>query len=376
MELDDLREKINDTDEKIAELFLERMNLCLDISRFKIKNSMPVFQADREKYILGKMAEKFPDELKRSSTVFYQTIMDISKCRQYQEFFADKDTIEHFPLDMSKNCSVAVPGTKGSFSQLACMKLFRNGSITFFDRFEQVFEAVEKQQVDFGVVPIANSTAGSVTATYELLKKHDLKICASTKLKISHCLAAKKGMDKKDIEIVYSHEQALMQCSEFLDRNKFKAHSYANTALAAELAAGSDRPIGAICSEECAELNGLEIIEKDIANAAANFTRFIVISKQTLCSENADIISVSLSLPHERSALYRLLTKFSVAGLNLTMIESRPIANTDFDAVFYLDFEGSIRDAQVAMLINELKQELTYFKFLGNYEEITGGAEK
>ena len=174
MELDDLREKINDTDEKIAELFLERMNLCLDISRFKIKNSMPVFQADREKYILDKMAEKFPDELKRSSTVFYQTIMDISKCRQYQEFFADKDTIEHFPLDMSKNCSVAVPGTKGSFSQLACMKLFKNGSITFFDRFEQVFEAVEKQQVDFGVVPIANSTAGSVTATYELLKKHGI----------------------------------------------------------------------------------------------------------------------------------------------------------------------------------------------------------
>ena len=375
MELDDLRAKINETDEKIAELFIERMKLCLDVSRFKINNNMPVFQADREKYILDKMSEKFPKELKSSSQVLYQTIMDISKCRQYQEFFADKNTIENFPLDMSKPCTVAVPGTKGSFSHFASMKFFKEGKITFFDRFEQIFDAVEKKEVDFGVLPIANSTAGSVTATYELLKKHDLKICASTKLKISHCIAAKKGIGIKDIEIVYSHEQALMQCSDFLSSNKLKAHSYTNTALAAEFAAGSDRKIAAICSEECAVLNGLEILEKDIANAAANFTRFIVISKNTLCSDKANIISVSLSLPHERSALYRLLTKFSVAGLNLTMIESRPIANTDFDAVFYLDFEGSIRDPQVAMLINELEQDLSYFKFLGNYEEITGGAQ-
>ena len=240
----------------------------------------------------------------------------------------------------------------------------------------RVFEAVDNKSFDFGVVPIANSTAGSVTATYELLKKYDLKICAGTKLRISHCLAARKDTDPNDIQIVYSHEQALMQCSDYITRHGYKGHNYANTALAAQFIAQSDRPVAAICSHESALNNGLKIIADDIANAAENYTRFIVISKKTLCTEKADVISVSLSLPHEKSALYRLLTKFSVAGLNLTMIESRPIANTDFDAVFYLDFEGSIRDAQVAMLINELKQELTYFKFLGNYEEITGGAEK
>lgn len=376
MQLEELREKINDIDDKIAELFVERMGLCLDVSRYKIENSLPVFQSDREQFILDKMADKFPSELKSSSQVLYQTIMDISKCRQYQEFFADQRTIEHFPLELDKPCKVAVPGTSGSFSQIACSSLFANGSIEFYDQFEQVFDAVEKGSVDFGVVPIANSTAGSVTATYELLKKYDLKICASTKLRICHCLAARKGVQLGDIKIVYSHEQALMQCSQFLSKNGLKAHSYANTALAAEYVASCEKPFGAICSEECAKENGLELLASDIANATENYTRFIVIAKKTLCTSGANTISVSLSLPHTKSALYRLLTKFSVAGLNLTMIESRPIANTDFDVVFYLDFQGSINDPQVAMLINELSQDLAYFKFLGNYEDLTGGVQQ
>ena len=371
MELEELRNRINEIDDDIAKLFIKRMELCSDVSRFKIENNMPVFQGGREEFILSRMSQSFPDELKSSSQVLYQTIMDISKCLQYQQFFASKNTIEHLPLDLSKPCKVAVPGTAGSFSQIACTKLLPNGEISFFDRFEQVFDAVEKGDADFGVVPIANSTAGSVSATYELLKKYDLKICATEKLKVEHCLAARKGVSISDIKIVYSHEQALMQCSELIASSGFKAHKYSNTALAAEYVASSSEPYGAICSKDCAVQNGLDVLREDIANAAENFTRFILVAKDTLCSDKADIISVSLSLPHEKSALYRLLTKFSVAGLNLLMIESRPIANTDFDVVFYLDFQGSIRDPKVAMLINELEDELVYFKFLGNYEDMT-----
>ena len=202
------------------------------------------------------------------------------------------------------------------------------------------------------------------------MKKHDFKICAATKVKISHCLAVKKSTRFEDIKIVYSHEQALSQCSEFLSQNGLKSHKYANTALAACYIKESNEPYAAICSEACAQQNGLEILRHNIANAAENYTKFILISKETLCSENADIVSVSLALPHTSSALYRLLTKFSVAGLNLSMIESRPIANTDFDVVFYLDFEGAITSPDVAKLISELNSELSYFKFLGNYEEI------
>ena len=371
MELEEIRKQINITDDRIAELFIERMKLCKEVSEYKIKNDLPVFQKDREEQVLQRMSDMFPKNMKESSQVLYQTIMDISKCFQYQQFFSDKNRIESEPVDLNVKCKAAVPGTEGSFSQMACKKLLPNGEIAFFNGFEQVFEAVDNKSFDFGVVPIANSTAGSVTATYELLKKYDLKICAGTKLRISHCLAARKDTDPNDIQIVYSHEQALMQCSDYITRHGYKGHNYANTALAAQFIAQSDRPVAAICSHESAINNGLKIIADDIANAAENYTRFIVISKKTLCTEKADVISVSLSLPHEKSALYRLLTKFSVAGLNLTMIESRPLANTDFEAVFYLDFQGSIRDPKVAMLINQLEDELGYFKFLGNYEYIT-----
>lgn len=371
MDLEQLRGKINEIDDKMIQLFVERMKVCSDVSRYKLENDMPVFQSGREDTVLRRVADMCPDDLKSSSQVLYRTIMDISKCKQYQEFFADRNTIPNEPLDLTLPSRVAVPGTSGSFSHIASMRLFKNADISFFDRFEDVFEAVDNGKFEFGVVPIANSTAGSVTATYELLKKYDLKICASTKLRISHCLAAKKGLGIGDIKIVYSHEQALMQCSEFLAKHSLKAHSYANTALAAEYVSTSDQPFAAICSKECADQNGLEVLYSNIANAKYNFTKFIVIAKKTLCPENADIVSVSLSLPHETSALYRLLTKFSVAGLNLLMIESRPIANTDFDAVFYLEFQGSINDPQVAMLINELQQDLAYFKFLGNYEDRT-----
>lgn len=371
MDLNQLREQINDVDDKIAELFVRRMSLCSEVSKYKLQNNMPIFQEDREKAVLRRIADKCPQELKSSSQVLYQTIMDISKCRQYSEFFADRNTIEYQVPDFSKACKVAVPGTSGSFSHIACTKLFKNGEADFYDHFEDVFESVDKGLADFGIVPIANSTAGSVSTTYELLKKYDLKICGTTKIRISHCLAAKKGSKLSEIVIVYSHEQALAQCSEFIKKNGFKAHGFANTALAAEYVSKSDAgDIAALCSQECAKLNGLDILATDVVNAKENFTKFIIISKQTLCSQNADIVSVSLSLPHERSALYRLLTKFSVAGLNLLMIESRPLANTDFDAVFYLDFQGSIGDPQVAMLINELEQDLSYFKFLGNYEEL------
>lgn len=296
--------------------------------------------------------------------------MDISKCRQYQEFFADSDKIGYKKLDLTGHKTVAVPGTVGSYSHIACKQIFSDFEPMFFEDFEDVFSSVENGSADFGILPIANSTAGSVGQTYELMKKHDFKICAATKVKISHCLAVKKGTRFENIKIVYSHEQALSQCSEFLSQNGLKSHKYANTALAACYIKKSNEPYAAICSEACAQQNDLEILRHNIANAAENYTKFILISKETLCSENADIVSVSLALPHTSSALYRLLTKFSVAGLNLSMIESRPIANTDFDVVFYLDFEGAITSPDVAKLMSELNSELSYFKFLGNYEEI------
>lgn len=370
MELSELRKDINDIDSEIIKLFQKRMECSFGVAEYKIKNNMPVFQADREKEIIQRIKSCVPQELENSAEVFFTTLMDISKCKQYQKFFADSNQIEFQPLDLTGNPIVAVPGTVGSYSHIASTQFLKNGRPVFYENFEEVFHAVDNGEAEFGVLPFANSTTGSVVQTYHLMREHDFKICAETKVKVDHCLAAKQGVNLEDIKSIYSHEQGIMQCSRFIKEHGFKTHTYSNTSLAACYIKGSDKPLGAICSRVCADELGLEVLEQGIADAQENYTKFMLISKKTLCHAEANMISVSLALPHISSSLYRLLTKFSVAGLNLCMIESMPIANTDFDVIFYLDFEGSITSPDVAKLINELNSELSYFKFLGNYSEI------
>lgn len=370
MDLQELRLQINDIDEQLQELFTRRMQLCYKVAEYKLENDLPVFHKGREKEILDRVSSKAPDDLKDATRVFFQTVMDISKCKQYQKFFADTDSIKYKPLDLRGRHTVAVPGTNGSYNHIACGNLFEDFEPIFHENFEDIFKAVEAGEAEFGILPIVNSTAGSVAQTYELMKSYDFKICAGTKLKISHCLAVKPGVKFEEIQSIYSHAQGLMQCSDFIKSNGFRTHEYSNTSLAACFIKQSEKPYGAICSEACARDLGLDIIRTDIQNATQNYTKFILISKQTLKSQNANTISVCLALPHQSSSLYRLLTKFSVAGLNLSMIESMPIANTDFDVIFYLDFHGAIDSPEVARLLSELESELSYFKFLGNYEEV------
>jgi chorismate mutase/prephenate dehydratase len=369
MDLTELRTEINEIDEQIRELFVKRMGICYQVAEYKIENNLPVFHADREKQIIDKVRSSVSEDMANSAEVLFTNIMDISKCKQFQQFFADASEIPSLPLDLSGKHRVAVPGTIGSYSHVAASKLLPDSEPDFYESFGEVFAAVESGSAEFGVVPIVNSTAGTVTQTYELMRKHDFKICACTKVAANHCLVVKSGTDISQVRRVYSHEQALMQCSKYLAEHGYSAHTYENTALAAAYVKDSDKPYAAICSEECAKHFGLEIVEHSIADAECNYTRFILIAKQMMLAEGADIISVSLTTPHQTSALYRLLTKFSVSGLNLTKLESRPIANTDFDVLFYLDFEGSIKSPDVVKLIRELETELTYFKFLGNYKE-------
>ena len=370
MELSELRQEINEIDKEILKLFEKRMNCSFGVAEYKIKNNMPVFQADREKEIINRVRSNVPEELSNSAEVLFTTLMDISKCKQFQKFFSDQSHIDFEPLNLKGKHIVAVPGTVGSYSHIAAMQFVKDCEPIFYENFEEVFEAVENGSAEFGVLPIVNSTTGSVVQTYSLMREHDFKICAETKVQVDHCLAVKPGVKLEDIKSIYSHEQGLMQCSEFIKSHGFKTHTYSNTSLAACYIKNSDKPLGAICSQVCAEELGLEVLETSIADAKENYTKFMLISNKTLCSDDANIVSVSLAVPHTSSALYRLLTKFSVAGLNLCMIESMPIANTDFDVIFYLDFEGKITTPDVAKLINELNTELSYFKFLGNYSEV------
>ena len=370
MNLDELRKNIDSIDDELLRLFEKRMEITHQVAQYKIENGIKVFQSERENAIIDKVRSKAPDGLQNSVETLFTTIMDIGKSKQFSEFFAGNCEIDYTEFERSDNMKIACPGIAGSYSEQAAYQISKNAEIKYYHDFDDVFEAVEKGEMPYGIVPIQNSTAGSVSATYELLSRSNLYIACSTRVKINHCLACRQDTDEADIRKVFSHEQGLMQCSDFIKENKFFKRECANTSIAAHLVSESGEPLACICSEECAKEHGLKILKTNIANADKNYTRFILVSNKLCSSKRADIVSVTLTISHRRSALYRLLTKFSVCGLNLVRLENKPLASKDFDVQFYLDFEGSILNPEVPKLIAELKSDLRYFKFLGNFEEV------
>ncbi len=370
MNLDELRKSIDQIDDKLLKLFEERMKIAHDVALYKIENGLDVFQSEREKAIIEKVRSKASDGLENSAETLFTTIMDISKSKQFSDFFADNRKIKYSEFKITDNMNIACPGIEGSYSERAAFQISKNAKLRYYQDFDNIFEAVENGEMPYGIVPIQNSTAGSVSATYELLSKTNLYIVCSTKVRINHCLACRQETEEVDIKKVYSHVQGLMQCSEYIKEKGFYKREMPNTSFAALHVSQSNEPEACICSEECAKEHGLKILEKNIANANDNYTRFILVANKLYSSERANTVSVTLTIPHARSALYRLLTKFSVCGLNLVRIENKPIASKDFAVQFYLDFQGSILNPEVPKMIAELETELSYFKFLGNYEEI------
>ena len=369
MDLKNLRNEIDEIDNEILSLFVKRMSVCKDVAAFKKEKNLPVLQGNREDEIIDRIRSQSPAELSDGSAILFSNIMGISKSLQQQQISTKFSLVpeEFIPKNAVK---VGCQGISGSYQEEACRNLFGNKPITYFHCFEDVFKAVENGEVDFGILPIQNSTSGSVSETYDLMRKYNFYITARVQVEITHCLAVRKGVAFEDVKKVYSKEEALAQCSAFLYGNGLEKISYINTAAAAELVKESSEPIGAICSEACAEQYGLEILRSGIANISPNYTRFICISKKFQIPQKPETISISLAIPNTKGSLYRLLTKFSVNNLDLEHIESKPIANGSFDVIFYLDFIGDIREEKASSLLNELKNEFEYFKFLGNYGEV------
>ena len=203
------------------------------------------------------------------------------------------------------------------------------------------------------------------------MKKYKFYIARSMKLRIDHCLVAKPGVKKEDIREIYSHEQALGQCSEYLKGfPNAKKRVWENTAMAAKMVAASDDDtLAAICSMESAQIYGLHILDQSIQNNDNNYTRFICISKEMEVYQGANKISIMFSLSHKPGALYGLLASFAAQGLNVTKLESRPIPGRDFEFMFYADLEASIADEEVQRLICQIEAEQPMFAFLGAYSE-------
>ena len=371
MELSVLREQIDEIDAKMLELFVKRMDVCRNIAEYKRENSLPVLQGGREEQVIKRIRELSPPDIADGSEILFKEIMSISRAVQNREIYSDNVKPLEPKLFLPKMSRViACPGTVGSNTELAARKLFPTQEIRYYDTFDEVFSAVERKETDFGVIPIQNSTAGTVSETYSTMAKHDFYIASMIKMKIDHCLAAKKGTLITDVTKVLSHPHALSQCSDFIRGKGFLTGNSLNTSIAAKEVCESPEPIACICNRQCAEINGLEVIAEDITDAETNYTRFICIAKNFYATENSKIISVALSIPHTKGSLYQLLTKFAVNGFNLVKIENKPLAGTDFEAIFYMDFEGRFDDIKVCAFMNELERELNYFKFMGNYSEI------
>jgi Prephenate dehydratase len=378
MTLEELRKEIDAIDDKIAELYGKRMETVKNIGLVKASKGLTIFDAGREKEVVNRVTAKILPELGVYAKQLFNVIFDTSKA--YQSRFSNisspigeaiKAAVKERQV-FPERATVACQGAAGAFSHIAAEKIFELSDITYFKTFEGVFNAVQSGLCQFGALPIENSSVGSVNQVYDLMKKYKFYIVKSVKLKVRHCLLAKNGASLADIKEIVSHEQALGQCGEFLKKlGDVKITATENTAAAARLVAESTRnDIAAVSSKQSAEYYGLKTLASDIQNAENNFTRFICISKSLKIFRGANKISVMANLPHEAGSLHKILSKFNTLGLNLTKLESRPLPNTDFEFMFYFDFEADVEREDVLNLICELDRASSEFRFLGSYNEI------
>jgi len=377
MDLLDLRKQIDDIYEQLIPLLIKRMGISKQVAEYKVQRGLPVLNEQREKEILEDVHKKCGEQGDTIATVFAAT-MDASRELQHKIIGGGKELrtmVKNAVRDEAlaeSTAPVACAGVEGSYAEKTANRIFPKAAVRHYKLFEDVFEAVNKGEATFGVIHVENSTAGSVHEAYDLIMKYKFFVVGAYSLKVNHCLCANADAKYEEIEEVYSHPQALSQCSKFLKDFAFTGINYTNTAAAAKFVKASGKKnIGAICSEEAAKKYGLKIIKSNIQNISNNTTRFIVISKKMVIEKNADKVSLIFALPHTTGSLYRILGRFSMAGLNLTKLESRPMANGDFSYYFYVDLMGNINDEGTLDLLCALSSEIPDFKLLGNFYECT-----
>ncbi|MGI6005096.1 MAG: bifunctional chorismate mutase/prephenate dehydratase [Christensenellales bacterium] len=379
MDLQQLRDEIDRIDTQLADLFSKRMLLCGQVAKQKRDSGAPILDQAREREILTRISSQVGEPLDMYARMLYSVLFDLS--RSYQHTLAEQETeltkkitraMEHTEKQFPKKGTVACQGVEGAYSQMACDRLFSMADIVYFRSFEGVFQAVEQGLCEYGVLPIENSSNGSVNSVYDLMRHYSFYIVRSIKMHIDHKLLAKPSVKLEDIREIVSHEQAIGQCSAFLNQHpQIKITVCENTASAAALVAASSRTdIAAISSPGCAQLYGLSVVLDSVQNSQNNYTRFICISKKLAIYPGADRISLMLSVAHKPGALYRMIARFAALGLNLTKLESRPIVGRDFEFLFYFDLEASVFSQDVVRLLGECSAADELFVFLGNYSEI------
>jgi len=379
MELSEIRKMIDEIDSELVKLLCRRMDCSLKVAEYKAAHNMPVLNQQRENEILervGTLCDEYSSGYGNAAKLIFATIMDASRGLQHSRMGSGSE-LKNILQSAQKNliapdkARVACQGVPGAFSNQAAARLFPGCIPRFVETFPDVFSAVEKGEADYGILPVENSSSGSVHEVYDLIIKHRFFIVAAAEIPVNHCLLALPGAKVEELKTVYSHPQALAQCAELISALNLEARPYVNTAAAAQMVAQKgDNTICAIASSNAASLYGLEVLKENIQSAENNSTRFIAISRDLIIPPDANKISLIFSLPHVTGSLYRILSRFAVAGLNLTKLESRPTRSGSFEYLFYLDFEGDFGSPDTLNLICALSEELPAFSFIGNYREL------
>ena len=378
MDLTEIRTKIDAVDDELLKLFLQRMSLAEEVGKYKDEHHLPILNRQREREVLAKVMEQSGDQ-ERYAYHLFSTLFELARTRQAELISQPTRVAAQVRTALAAGSAVfpqtglvACQGVEGANSQVACDRLFPRGNLVYVKNFEAVFSAVESGLCRFGVLPIENSSNGSVRAVYDLLQKKRFSIVRSTRLCIRHELLALPGVKMEDITEIYSHEQAIGQCSKFLNGlNGVHVIPCANTAVAAKMVAESgNRHAAAISSHPCAELYGLECLNADIQDSDNNYTRFICITKESVIYEGANRISLIIACDNKPGALYDILSKLAALGINMTKLESCPVTGRNFEFIFFLELEASVQQPGVLSMLEEMERSCQNFQFLGSYAEV------
>ncbi|MBQ4063151.1 MAG: chorismate mutase [Bacteroidaceae bacterium] len=379
MDLEELRKQIDEIDTQMCDLFAKRMQVVSEVGRYKKENNLPVYHPSRARTVLHNVSRRLGPEFEGYGRTLYRTIFDLSESyetrmlAQGSEFYDKIKSITSLPPQpFPKRASVACAGCEGSYAHLASERLFDLPDIMYMNGFEGVFKAVSSGLCEYGVLPIENSLAGSVNAIYDLLSEYNVGIVRGVRLKVDHALLSVPGAKLSDIREIYSHQQAISQCSEFLSTLKnVRVIAMENTAEAARMVTQSgDRTKASLSSRLCAELYQMQVLKSSAQNRDNNYTRFICIAKEPKIYSGADRTSVMINIPNRPGTLFRILSRFNATGVNLVKLESRMIPEREFEYRFYFDIEASVYSTEFLSLMCELHDCGEQFKYFGTYAEI------
>ena len=378
-DLSEIRKRIDAIDTQICDLFSQRMQCTHEVAEYKRANNKPVLDRGRERAKLADVASKVPEPLRDYSQVLFNLIMEISRAQQSAENNQDSPlagqinrAVAETPALFPQSAFVACQGVEGAYSQHAADRLFKHATISYFEEFEGVFRAVDQGFCKYGVLPVENSTAGTVNQVYDLMMRHKFSIVRSVRIKVDHNLLALPGAKLEGIRDIYSHQQAINQSRQFLDSlPNVTVHVAENTAAAAKMVAESGRTdVAALSSRSCAELYNLVALARNVQDSDANFTRFACIAKDLEIYPGADRTSLMVVTKNDPGSLYKVLARFYALDINLVKLESRPIPNSDFDFMFYFDVECPVAAPEFASLIASLDDVCEEYRYLGSYSEL------